>query len=480
MSNSVQSRWILVCLVAISCMMLVSNLPSRNKSYGPYASVLDSKESVTEAVPDGQFALLSVYYSSGAGGYFFSSQRSFLRLVYRDQVIIKESYSIKRWTELDQPVYLGDDNEGLNRALKVVHEEAGKVFVETVAVNDDGYVATDAFPYGYPVAAGMRYFPGSFKSGFLLRAFPFRQIVLPDVPKDSGLRANTLAGIAPDGKSFAYVDSEYAPAVVMVVDAGGKWRAPIPLPKIYLAEHHGDVNPYIRLWDWARTTLAWHRNGAGEWDVQPTAAAFGAAQPGKARKSGQLGKPGKIGNPPEELFISDQSGYRTCFAASNAACLATWRAANAAELAAFPDGQAPLFAYVPLAPTEVFGAQVSMLMYENSCCTRHSAGYSVYLDGTPEAVIAQFAKRLASRKIPFVRVDQCPLRTDERETCASQLKERLHRPQSVGRDLERAIDSMKDDGVMFVMPTMAVMVRARKEGGTEMATVLRADFSRED
>ena len=52
---------------------------------------------------------------------------------------------------------------------------------------------------------------------------------------------------------------------------------------------------------------------------------------------------------------------------------------------------------------------------------------------------------------------------------------------SVRRELEQLINSMEDQpGVLFILPSMAVVVRARQEGGSVMQTMMRADFSRKD
>ena len=222
---------------------------------------------------------------------------------------------------------------------------------------------------------------------------------------------------------------------------------------------------FVRLSD-DNSVLACHKNGARSWEVRPEGIAPGAAG---AR------------NAVEQLFISDQTGYRTCCAATNAACQSGWRTANAAELRKTfsKHGDAPPFAYVPSAPATAFGARVDLLLLSGSCCRVPS--YLLYLDGAPAAVAAQLSARLRESKTPFVRIDECPHRVGYDGKCAAQLAQQIKRPESQGRELEQLLDTWgEQDGVLFVMPSMAVAVRANERGGSVIQTMLRADLSRKD
>jgi hypothetical protein len=102
-------------------------------------------------------------------------------------------------------------------------------------------------------------------------------------------------------------------------------------------------------------------------------------------------------------------------------------------------------------------------------------------DGAQQARATQLSARLQNRHIPFVRVDQCPRRLDHRGKCEAQLAEKLGRTGSAGGELDQLIHDMADQpGVLFVLPSMAVLGRARVEGGSVIRTMLRADFSRKD
>ena len=448
-----------------AAVLLAACSPYTAPPEGPYAGVLKRGESVTAATPAGPFTALAIQYRQG-GGYLTSTQIDSMRLLYRDKVLIKKAEDLTRWDGIGQPVYFADVFEQSDKVLKLAYERDGRAVVQRIAAADIAYHATEAFPHGFPLAPGLRYFPGQLQPGFLLQALPVRETVLPDpLAGIYSLHANTLAAISPDGTSFAMVDSDNAPSVVMVVDADGGRREAIGLPRTYLAGlPDAQVHPYVRVWDWARTTFSWYKNGAGKWEVRTAAAASTPA------------------NAVEELFIDEQSGYRQCFAASNAACLRTWRAADAAQLRkTFGPDYAPPFAWVPQAATQAFGANVSLLLFSRLGFSGTGTAYSAYVDGGQEALAAQLSMRLQGRNIPFVRVDQCPPRLGHGGKCEALLAERLGRSESIGRELEQLINSMEDQpGVLFILPSMAVVVRARQEGGSVMQTMMRADFSRKD
>ena len=434
---------------------------------GRYADVLERGEKVTMALPYDEFTALSIEYRQG-GGSLTSTEQHSMRLIHGAQVVVKHTDAIERWTDFAIPVYFAklQDESGV---LALVRERDGKPVVEKIAPSIDGYRGTAKYPHGFPWSNGSRYFPGQQLPGFLVSAFPVQTTVLPRALDDGeSLQLRALASVSPDGKSFAYVDDEAAPSVVMVIDGDGKWREPIALPRTYLARQADEeANPYEPLWAWSRTALAWRKNGAGSWDVLPKDMVPGAAGGRKVV---------------EQLFIDEQSGYRTCFAAANAACLPGWRAASAAELRktySSDAADAPPFAYVPSADTRAFGAPVSLLLLSNNCCS--AASYHLYLAAPPAAIVAQLSARLQDSKIPFVRVDQCPPRSGNDDKCAAQLAEKLQRPTSLARGLEQLLNTLESQqGVVFVMPGMAVAVRANEQGGSMIQTLMRADFSRKD
>ena len=451
---------------AAASLLLTGCWPYTEPATGEYAAVLRRGETVAKADTYGRFAALSVAYRE-SGPFLVASENHSMRLIHNDKIVVKASEVIERWTDFAQPVYfvkLPEDDS----VLALVHERAGKAVVEKIAASKGGYRGNETYAHGFSLSPGVRYFPGGQRPGFLLRGLPLKTTVLPSPPEgDDRLQAVVLAAISPDGTAFAFVDSEYAPSVVLVVDADGKRRDPIPLPRIYLGDApRYQFNPYERLWAWSRTAFAWHKNGAGSWEVRPAGVAPGAAG---------------VRNVAEQLFISDQTGYRSCFAAANAACLPGWRGANAAELYRIfsRGGDAPPFAYVPPAPVAAFGAGVGLLLLSRGCCGVPS--YHLYLDGEPAAVAAQLSARLRESKTPFVRVDECPRRTGNDGKCEAQLVRQIKRPESQGRELEQLLDTWDEqDGVLFVMPSMVVAVRANAQGGSVIQTLLRADLSRKD
>ena len=447
-------------------LMLAGCNPFTEPPTGQYADVLERGEKAVKAEPYGRFTALSVEYRQG-GGSLMSTHNESMRLIHDEKVVVRNTDAIERWTDFAAPVYftrLGDEY----KLLALVHERAGKAVVVRISAAVNGYEGTEQYPHGFPLAPGIRYFPVSQLPGFLVSAMP---VAITPLPKASNggdsLQLHALAAVSPDGKSFAYVDSEYAPSVVMVVDADGRRREPLPLPRFYLADEPVYVgNPYAHLWAWSRGALAWHKNAAGSWDVEPEGMAPVTSDAGKAV---------------EQLFISDQTGYRSCFAAAHRACLPGWRAASAAELrmAQARGDEAPPFAYAPQQAVTAFGGQVRLLRFAGDCCAVPS--YHLYLDSAPDAVAAQLSARLRQGKTPFVRVDQCPRHSGNDGKCAAQLAQQLGRPESQGRALENLLDTMEDQqGVVFVMPTLAVAVRANGQGGSMIQTLMRADFSRKD
>lgn len=456
----------LVCWGAALSMLAGCN-PFTEPPTGEYAHVLERGEKVVKAEPYGRFTALSVEYRQG-GGSLMSTHNESMRLIHGEKVVVRNTDAIERWTDFAAPVYftkLGDEY----KLLALVHERAGKAVVVRISAAVNGYEGTEPYPHGFPLSPGIRYFPVSQLPGFLVRAMPVTVTPLPKASNGGdSLQLHALAAVSPDGKSFAYVDDEAAPSVVMVIDGDGKRREPIALPRTYLARQADEeANPYEPLWAWSRTALVWRKNGAGSWDVLPKDIVPGAA-------GGR--------NVVEQLFIDEQSGYRTCFAAANAACLPGWHAASTAELRktySSDAAHAPPFAYVPSAPASAFGAPVSLLLLSNNCCS--TASYHLYLAAPPAAVVAQLSRRLQGSKIPFVRVDECPPRSGNDDKCAAQLAEKLQRPTSLARGLEQLLNTLEpQQGVVFVTPAMAVAVRANEQGGSMIQTLMRADFSRKD
>ena len=455
--------------LAIASLLLGACSPYTEPPEGPYAGVLKRGESVTLAEPDGPFTALSILYRQG-GGYLTSTEIASMRLLYRDRVLLDKAETMARWPDIAQPVYFASVVDNTDTIVKLAYEKNGAAVLGKLNTGAN-YRATRRYPFGFPMAPGLLYFPGQAWPGFLLRAQPqaVLQSMLPNpLAGPYSLHANTLASISPDGADYALVDSEYAPSMVMVVDAQGGHRDAIGLPVTYLAglEDSRDElgNPYQRLWNWSGKALAWRRNAGGRWEVQPV---FADAAPA-------------ISKPVEELFLDEQRGYRQCFAPDNAGCLPGWRKAVSSELQqAFSPDYTPPFAYAPAAPVQVFGAPVSLLLLARMGLG--GTGYTLHLDGAQDNVVAQLSARLAQRRIAYVRTDQCPRRTDTIDKCKALLVQKLGRPESQARELEQLVSSMEGrPGVLFILSHTAFVVRPGEQGGSLVQTLLRADFSHQD
>ena len=317
------------------------------------------------------------------------------------------------------------------------------------------------------MAPGLLYFPGHMWPGFLLRALPVQTTVLPEPLADHYSLHRPYAGrVSPDGAAFALVDS-IAPSVVMVVDAdGGRREAIAPAPDL--------PGPKPRRASQSlRTRMGLGAHGARL--AQERLPASG--------RCGQWLPPRRRRNVVEQLFIDEQLRLQPMLCRQQRQLPAgAGAAARAAELRkTIRTGLCAAVCLCAANGTWAFGATVSLLLLSAQGGGGTGAAYSAYLDGAQDAVVAQLSARLERRQIPFVRADQCPRRTDYRDKCEAQLAEKLQRPESLGRELEQLINSMEGQpGVLFILPSMAVVVRARPEGGSMIQTLLRADFSRKD
>jgi len=430
------------------------------KPEGKYAKTLFDDEDVTKAVPHGEFTKLTVRYLGG-GSYMTSGEVISERLIYRDKIVIKEARQLEPWSELDTPAFFAEVYEDYYWRDFLIHEVDGKPVVErieqgTPGRDDTQRVATRGFNFGYPLRQGVRYFPRAMTPGFLLSVFPMKVSVLPQ-PVDllKRLAANQLAAVSPDEKSFAYVDDMNAPSFVMVVDDNGERRDPIPIPRVELAPRpESDVNPYDRVRTWFNATYKWQRDSNGKWAAEPLAPVTPPAA-----------------NPAEEIFLSERTGYRSCFTAADAHCLDNWHQASRDEVVkAIPYDPAQPMVYAPSVPTQAFGANVKLLAYETS--SGIYSGYTLYSDSPPAQVMAEYAKRLESRRIPYVRSDQCTHKQWWPD-CDDLIKSKLNIGPSNNRLRDLVIDAARGPATVFILPDMLVSLLTTKDGGTVMRTAYR-------
>ncbi|MQA41728.1 hypothetical protein [Rugamonas aquatica] len=453
-------------VVLVACLFAGCFGTSPRKPEGIYVKTLFNGETVTEATRYGEFTRLSIEYSDGGGSYFSSGRNSYLRLIHRDKIVVKEARQIEPWPGLDTPTFFAESYVDDWREF-LIHEAAGKPVVERIeqgdmSRDDTRRLTTEGFRYGYPWRQGVRYFPRAMTPGFLLSVFPMKLKVLPHLADlRYRLEAYTLAAISPDEQSFAYVDSMDAPTFVMVVDQTGERRDPIPIPRVELPPRPGaDVNPYERVWSWFNATYTWQRDSNGKWAAKPVAPAQRAAA-----------------NPAEEIFLSERIGYRSCFTAADAYCLTNWHQASRAEAAkAEPRDEAMPFAYAPSEPMRAFGGNVKLLVYGTSYW--NNSGYLLYTDAAPGQAAAEYVKRLESRKIPFVRSDQCAKSSDGDRDCDGLLKSRLNIKSTYDDWLGKRLRNPRPGETMFVLPDLVISFLAAENGSTIIQTQYRGDLSR--
>ncbi|WP_175016937.1 hypothetical protein [Massilia sp. YMA4] len=436
--------------LALALALVACGAPATPPS-GPYARFLKGDESVRKVSQEGPFTLLDIDYSTCCG-YLFGAQLDYQRILYRDKVLVKKVERVEPFRGFGRPalvwpVPLGDGK------LQVLSEHGGKAAFDTVDLGLYSHDGEDGYYHGYPIAPGVRYFPSN--GGVLLSGFPLRVQKLP-----AGLDCCTghigqLAGTAPDGSAYAYADSRKEPGAILVVDADGTKREPVPLPVTPTTASTQDLSPHTPLLRWFQSSFAWTKNAQGKWNAAPVAAA-----------------PQGKGVAAEDVFLDVPAGYRRCFATDNASCEPGWRLLQAGELPTlFKDGYVPPYSYAPPQGMRAFGAPVTALIA--SRIGYGGTGYYLYVDASAEQVVAAFTRRLRERKLPFVRVDECPRTDYGNPDCAAQLGERLGWRRKLDYSLEGALRWRPESGAMFVLPTIAVAIVAEEGGATRISTLAR-------
>ncbi|NVD74438.1 hypothetical protein HUX88_28550 [Duganella sp. BJB1802] len=461
-----------ICLIALG-LLAGCETSNMQKPFGPYVSTLKDGEYVTKDAPNGRFTVLSIRQSGGKG--FFGAWHSdYKRLIHNGRIVIEKSDLIEPWPGLDRPAFFVHSNSPLEKEEYLVHETAGKVVVDRIdhgdlEHSDSQRVMTREFPFGYPLRAGARYFPGVSTPGFLLSVFPMKVQVLPAPfnERRDKLWIQSLASISPDQKSFAYVDSLDEPSSLLVADDNGESRDALPIPIVSLPrEPDPKVNPYERVRAWFDQSYTWQRNAEGKWDIVPIAPVAPEHR--------------NTANPLEEIFLTEAGGYRNCFITAHKGCASGWRQATAGEMnREFGEDYTPPFVYAPVTPMQAFGANAKLVLLRRVHFS--GSGYTLFAESTPEKVVAEISRRLQQRKITFVRVDQCPRGEDnKRSDCDALIKSNLGKQGRNGYGLDEVIHAGETGGTVFVMRNLAVVVLSSKNGGTMIATIFRQDFSRGD
>jgi hypothetical protein len=423
-----------------------------------YDGCLDSHETATEATQIGPFTTLAILYVNGYG--YFGTHRTYQRLLYKGRILASEVSDVQPWNGLSSPVlfadwYVGDDLGSLH----LIYERGRQPIVERIVRSGSGWRADQQFPYGYPLQSGTRYFPrtfGGFDAGFLLDVLPTRLTKLPLGPEGVSVPSvQSLAGIAPDGTAYAYADSETNPSAVVVVNADGTLRDPIPIPFTTLALGFGpNINLFDPLWRWFGLTFKWEKDTRGRWDIRPTWADAAAS----------------ASNPVEEPFIDGVSGYHSCFVSANRACLQGWRPVHDGA-SRFGDCCLSRYVYEPAEQTQAFGADVQAVVYSKSAAS--NSGYRLLLNSPADRVIATLTTRLQGRKVQFVRTDQCKNFAPDYDECIARLNQTFHPNGQLSQELLSAIFRATDNTAIFVTPTVAFAVYAAPKGRTWVDTLAR-------
>lgn len=460
----------LLCRMGIACAFLAGCTASncvniKAMDDARFASCISSRESLKTVKEYEPFTALELDYSSGHGSLSYID--AYTRLLHRGRVVVPKARNIAPWENLPRTVLFADFSEKNLDAgnLHIVYEQAGKAVVDIIPPTNGGYTADHAFPYGFPMGPGTRYFQAIFEpdnAGFLLQVFPTRITRLPLIP--NGIRIpfiKNLAGIAPDKQAYAYTDDSTAPSVIGIVDSDGTVHDPLPIPFQPL-EASADplANPFEPLWRWFAASYEWQHDHSGKWNVVPV-----------------LKHPANPpANPVEELFIDGIAGYRTCFSSANALCSQQWQLQKE-QPAGLTDWYLSPYRYVSRASTRAFDANVTTLIYSRSSLANQS-GYQLLLEALPAHVIAALNKRLQDRGIPFVRIDQCPdVDAYENTACKARLQKTIRWHDTLSDENLRILFRSAKDSIIFMTPTLAFGVFPAPGNRAFLSTLARYDVS---
>jgi hypothetical protein len=454
------TKWLIALLITSSILSGCNDrkcIKASAKDTAVYDECLFRYESVAKVRQFGPFTALTVRYVEPYG--YWGADFTYERILYEGQILKKKVDSVSEWRGLAETVLFVEFLSGDESSLHLVYEHAGRPIAERIDVGNYGWAGTSEFPHGFPLSAGVRYFPryvGAKDAGFLLAALPTRVTKLPLGPQ--GVRVpwvQILAGIAPDGKSYAYSDSRETPSAVVVVDADGAVHEPIPIPFTSLGlKADPDTGALEPLWNWFGKTFIWQRNPDGRWEIVPKWASHS----------------GQTENSVENVFIDAANGYKVCFANDNSACLSGWLPMRKTDTQANDCCLSP-YVYSPLKPIRVFNGDLIKLVYSESITP--GSGYQVELDASSDVVVKALTERLQQREVPFVRVDKCPdLVSNERE-CIAILKRTVRWKDPIDQSVVDNILRAAKAGVVVVTPTAALGIYAGQNGQTWIDTLAR-------
>lgn len=430
--------------------------------YSQYEPCLPRNETVKGASQVGAFTVLDVYRSPAPLP--FNSGSNFQRILYQGHTVVDETAYVHAWAGKEVLFARTAWGKAGKAQYHLVYARDGKPVVEDIGDPSQTYNATTEFPYGYPLTPDLRYF-GHFNlpdsRGYLLGVHPTRVVTLPMTP--TGVRTpllTWLAGVSPDGKTFAYIDDYDAVSAIRVVDADGASRGVVPIPMTPLAKPDAGQHPFAPAWRWFGATYRWDKNEHGAWIVARRGTDADASAPPQ--------------NPLEELFIDARVGYRQCFAQGDPACLRGWGPRTArADLAA--ECCLSRYAWAPTIPARAFGANVTALFYADQRGV--GSGYEVMLDAPHDSVTAAIVRGLRSRKIPFVRLDDCPAYPDGAKECLGRMERTVGWKTPVDDGPVRQMLRLAQERAVFMTPTAAFVVFPMEDGSSLLTTLARHDLT---
>ena len=345
---------------------------------GPYAEWLENDETVESVSQELPLTILHINREPTDWLRIFSNQERYDRVLYKRKIVIEKGDPARLWQGLGQPAVIVHQYANISddqSPLFLVYERNKKAVVEHIDMG------TYIKEIGEPIGPGLRFFENedSRYVGALLKAFPIEKTLLPKGPDWPSIEEP--AGIAPDRKAFAYVDSLAEPSVVLVVDAEGNFGEPIPVPAIpAFPQGPRTSSRIVQILPWFDARFKWHKTTAGKWDLTRIATSEHILSATDAL---------------EELFLDASKGYLNCFGSASVACLGGWRRSWRIEEHEVCQC-AKAYVYLPLQPVRAFGANVNRLWYG---ITGNGSAYHLILDAPPEQVAGELRKRLKARRL---------------------------------------------------------------------------------
>jgi hypothetical protein len=179
-------------------------------------------------------------------------------------------------------------------------------------------------------------------------------------------------------------------------------------------------------------------------------------------------------NPLEELFIDARTGYLQCFAEGDPARLRGWGPRKARTDS---DQECCLskYAWTPADPARAFGAGVTALFYASLGLP--GSGYELMLDAPHDSVSAAIVSSLRARKVPFVRLGECPGSSEGADECLARMERTVGWKTPVDDGPVRQMLRLAQQRAVFMTPTAAFVVFPMDDGSTLLSTLARHDLT---